>query len=547
MQNQGQKRNKKVVYTVITAGYNFLLSYRYRKEDWDYICFTDDETLIKNGHNFWKILPIANLQLEDTKKSRYPKILAHEVLKDYDYSLYVDGNIELISDTVYEKIENFIKSGVKMAITDHYSRICIYEEAKICALAGKELPENIIEQVKIFQQQGFPRNYGLKENNIIYRKHNDKEIKKIMEQWWYWVKNYSKRDQLSLMYVLWKNHYPKIPNIMEKSVRLCPEDIVFWKHMKLKERSKTILITGGAGFIGSTLSEELLKEYKVIVIDNFDDNYDISVKEKNIAKCSKNTDYKYYKIDITDKEALDAVFEENVISKVVHLAAKVGVRESIRNPQGYEDTNVIGTKNLLEAMQKHQVKKLVFASSSSVYGESDAEAFSEEMVIKPISPYAKTKAECEKMCYEYSQTQGNSAICLRFFTVYGPRQRPDLAIHKFAKLIMEDKPIPVYGDGTTKRDYTYIDDIVRGIVSAINCESEYEIINLGGGNPISLDEMINTLEKTIEKKAIISRLPLQQGDVFKTAADITKAKKLLGYEPQINFQEGINKMIEWLK
>ena len=202
---------------------------------------------------------------------------------------------------------------------------------------------------------------------------------------------------------------------------------------------------------------------------------------------------------------------------------------------------------LLEVMKEHNVKKIVFASSSSVYGNCKAEKFTEDLkVTEPISPYAATKSACEQFLYTYSKLYDMQALCLRFFTVYGPRQRPDLAIRKFIELIEQDKPIPVYGDGTTMRDYTYIDDIVNGIMSAINYDkTPYEIINLGGGSPVTLNEMIATIEKVLGKKAKIERLPMQPGDVDRTVADITKAKRLLNYNPQTTFEEGIRKFIEW--
>ena len=311
-----------------------------------------------------------------------------------------------------------------------------------------------------------------------------------------------------------------------------------------------LLITGGAGFIGSTLADRLLAEAnKVIVIDNFNDYYDPQIKENNVKNNLNNDRYKLYRGDIEDTDFVEKVFAENTIDMVVHIAARAGVRPSLMNPLAYTKTNIDGTVNILEAMRKHDVKKIVFASSSSVYGNCKAAKFSEDLkVTEPISPYAVTKSACEQFLYTYSKLYDIQALCLRFFTVFGPRQRPDLAIRKFIELIEQDKPIPVYGDGTTLRDYTYIDDIVDGVMSALKYNAtKYEIINLGGGAPVTLNGMIETIEKVLGKKAKIDRLPMQPGDVDKTVSDITKAQKLLGYCPQTTFEEGIREFAEWRK
>lgn len=309
-----------------------------------------------------------------------------------------------------------------------------------------------------------------------------------------------------------------------------------------------ILITGGAGFIGSSLADSLLSEgHKITVIDNFNDYYAYEIKEKNISHNLNNPQYTLYKADLADKPALQKVFAENQFDAVVHLAGRAGVRPSIDRPEDYIESNILGTIHLLELMKDHAVKKLVFASSSSVYGNCKEQIFSENLkVTEPISQYAATKSAGEQFCYTYHKLYGISIVCLRFFTVYGPRQRPDLAIHKFTNLISENKPIPVFGDGTTKRDYTFIDDIISGIKAAIAYNSTpYEIINLGGGEPVSLSRMIEVIEKTLGKKAIIDRKPMQKGDVDKTVADISKAQRLLGYNPQTRFVDGIAKFVEW--
>lgn len=309
-----------------------------------------------------------------------------------------------------------------------------------------------------------------------------------------------------------------------------------------------ILITGGAGFIGSTLTEKLLKENNnIFVIDNFNDYYDIRLKETNVKPFLENKNYNLFRGDICDRALVKQIFEENNIECVIHIAARAGVRTSLEDPLEYVRSNIEGTINILENMKNFACKKIVFASSSSVYGNCHAEKFSEDLKItEPISPYAATKSACEQFIYTYSKLYDIQAVCLRFFTVYGPKQRPDLAIRKFIELIEQDKPIPVYGDGTTIRDYTYIDDIIDGIYKAIEYnKTQYEIINLGGGSPVTLNQMIETIEIVLDKKAQINRLPMQPGDVERTVSDITKAQHLLGYNPQTSFEEGIRKFVQW--
>lgn len=312
------------------------------------------------------------------------------------------------------------------------------------------------------------------------------------------------------------------------------------------------LITGCAGFIGSNLIDKLLenKDIKLIGIDNLNNFYDKVIKEKNIENALKNKNFIFIKNDLLDIESLDNIFNNYDINSVIHLAGYGGVRPSIDNPKLYIDNNIIATLNILECMKKYEVKNIIFASSSSVYGNSKESIFTETLkVSEPISPYAMTKIACEELLFTYHKLYNIDVIALRFFTVYGRRQRPDLAIHKFTKLIFEEKPIPVFGDGSTRRDYTYIDDILFGIISAINYEDKnyYEIINLGGGEPVSLEEMIKVLENTIGKKAIIERKSMQKGDVIKTVADITKAKKLLNFSPSTKFKDGIKLFIDWYK
>lgn len=316
---------------------------------------------------------------------------------------------------------------------------------------------------------------------------------------------------------------------------------------------KTYLVTGGAGFIGSTLVDRLLKENnKVVVIDNFCDFYSPKIKEKNIENNVINLNYNLYRIDIRNRNDLSKVFEDNKIDGLFHLAAMAGVRPSIENPILYQEVNGIGTQNILEEAKKHGIKNIVMASSSSVYGNCKEVPFKEDFIVDyAISPYAATKKSNEVMAHVYHHLFDMNIIMLRFFTVFGPRQRPDLAINKFTRLMLEEKEIPMFGDGSTSRDYTYVDDIVDGIIKSMdyveNNDNVYEIINLGNSSPISLKEMISIIGDVVGVVPVINELPMQPGDVEKTYADITKAKKLLRYNPQTSFRDGIEKFVEWYK
>lgn len=313
---------------------------------------------------------------------------------------------------------------------------------------------------------------------------------------------------------------------------------------------KTYFITGGAGFIGSTLTGKLLnKGNRVIAIDNFNSYYDPIQKEENVREFLENENYQLYRIDIRNRDEIRKVFDENKIDVIVHLAAMAGVRPSIEDPILYQEVNGLGTQIILEESKLHQISHLVLASSSSVYGNCKEVPFREDMIVDyAISPYAATKKANEVMAHVYHSLNDMNIIMLRFFTVYGPKQRPDLAINKFTRLMLEGKEIPMYGDGSTSRDYTYIDDIVDGIMRACDYvmtnKHVYEIINIGSSHPVSLKEMIDTIGETLNVVPKIQELPMQPGDVDRTYADISKAKQLLGYEPHTTFKDGIKKFIK---
>lgn len=315
--------------------------------------------------------------------------------------------------------------------------------------------------------------------------------------------------------------------------------------------NKRILVTGGAGFIGSHLVDQLLAEggSKVTVIDDFNDFYSPQIKRSAVKPHLENPNYKLVEADIRDTDVIAKVFADGSFDCVVHLAARAGVRPSLKEPTLYTETNINGTQNLLELAKTHGVPQFVFGSSSSVYGINSKIPFSEEdRIFQPISPYAATKAAGELLCHTYSHLYNLRTVCLRFFTVYGARQRPDLAIHKFTKLITDGKPIQMFGDGSTRRDYTYIEDIIEGVRAAMDfTESIHEVFNLGESETTQLRRLIELIEQALGAKAIIDRQPMQPGDVPVTFADIAKARELLNYSPKTKIDEGIPKFVDWFR
>ncbi len=310
------------------------------------------------------------------------------------------------------------------------------------------------------------------------------------------------------------------------------------------------LVTGGAGFIGSHVCEALLREgHAVWAFDNLHPFYPVAVKERNLAATrSLGGAFTFVLGDLAEPTALRNLFFNVQFDQIIHLAALAGVRPSLQEPETFQQTNVEGTVNLLEAARHRGVRKVIIASTSSVYGVNPKVPFSEsDPTQRIISPYAASKLACEALGHVYHHVHGMDIALLRFFTVYGPRQRPDLAIHKFAKLISTGKPIPVYGDGSTARDYTYVSDTVQGVLACTRKAFGCEIFNLGNSETVSLARLIELLENSLGKKAIIERLPNQAGDVPLTYADISKAKAMLGYEPKVRIEEGIPLFVEWFK
>ena len=310
-----------------------------------------------------------------------------------------------------------------------------------------------------------------------------------------------------------------------------------------------ILVTGGAGFIGSHLVDRLLvRGENVVCLDDFNDFYSPQIKRANVEPHLRSDSYTLVEADLRDAAALASIFEKNSIDRIVHLAARAGVRPSLADPLLYEDVNVRGTLHLLELARIHAVSQFVFASSSSVYGANRKTPLSEDdRIDRTISPYAATKYAGELFCHTYHHLYGTPTTCLRFFTAYGPRQRPEMAIHKFAKLLYEGSPIPMFGDGSTARDYTYIDDIVDGVIAAIDNPLAFEVINLGESQTTTLRDLIALLERLSGKAALVEQRPVQPGDVEITYADISKARRLLGYNPSTPIEDGLGRFLEWFE
>lgn len=310
-----------------------------------------------------------------------------------------------------------------------------------------------------------------------------------------------------------------------------------------------ILVTGGAGFIGSHLVERLLNRGdEVVVLDDLNDYYDPAIKRRNLAAASRHRCFTLVEGDIRNAGLLDSLGGSRRFDVVVHLAARAGVRPSIADPILYEQVNCFGTMNILEMLRKRGIKRLVFASSSSVYGDTSQPPFREDALVNnPLSPYAATKAACELYCSNYHHLYGISCTALRFFTVYGARQRPDMAIHKFTAMIDKGKPIPFFGDGGSERDYTYYTDIIDGVVASIDRDLGFQVINLGESRTTSLSKLVSLIEKNLGKKASLSRQPEQPGDMKITFADVSKARSLLGYSPSTIIEDGVASFVDWYK
>ncbi|WP_324718095.1 SDR family NAD(P)-dependent oxidoreductase [Carboxydochorda subterranea] len=324
---------------------------------------------------------------------------------------------------------------------------------------------------------------------------------------------------------------------------------------------RRVLVTGGAGFIGSHLVDRLVERGdEVAVVDNFDPFYEPAVKRANIERHVASGAIVLFEADIRNRAAMEQIFWEVRPEIVLHLAAKAGVRPSLEDPRGYADVNVMGTVNLLELAREHGVGRFVFGSSSSVYGGNEKVPFAEDdPILRPASPYGATKAAGEALCESFAAAYGLPVVALRFFTVYGPRQRPDLAIHKFARLMLAGRPIPVYGDGTTERDYTYIDDIITGIERAMQWEGltqyrdangnqvPYRVFNLGSDRPVRLGALITLLARTLGCEPVVEYLPEQPGDMRRTWADLSRSRTELGYSPSVPIEEGLHRFADWLR
>lgn len=310
-----------------------------------------------------------------------------------------------------------------------------------------------------------------------------------------------------------------------------------------------VLVTGGAGFIGSHTCEALLaRKDEIVIADDLNDFYDPEIKRRNLREIAQRGEFRFYECDIRDSDRMSEIFDREMPEAVIHLAARAGVRPSLAAPILYEEVNVIGLIHLLELAKKMKIKNFVFGSSSSVYGINSKLPFSEfDPIDRPISPYATTKRSGELLSFNYSYLYSLPVTCLRFFTVYGPRQRPEMGIHKFTRKIINEEPIEVYGDGESSRDYTYIDDIVAGVLASLDRPQDFAVYNLGNSSPTKLTELIETIEEAAGRKAIRKYLPDQPGDVPITYADITLARRELGFDPKVDLKTGIERFVQWYK
>ena len=310
-----------------------------------------------------------------------------------------------------------------------------------------------------------------------------------------------------------------------------------------------ILITGGAGFIGSHLAQRMLREGKrVAIVDNLDDYYSADLKRSNLEEIRSDGEFQFFPVDIRNPEELREVFTSFRPEAVIHLAARPGVRLSFAQPETYTSINVLGTTQVLETSRQFKVSRVVFASSSSVYGLSSSAPFREDAIVShPLSVYAATKVAGEALAFTYSHAYDLPVVCLRLFTVFGPRQRPDLAIRKFAGMIMAGEEVPLFGDGSLERDYTYIDDIVQGFLLALDYQGRFEVFNIGNSHPIRIDQMVDLLGRALQRPARRKFISTPAGEMTLTHADLTKAEKMLGYSPRVGFAEGIRRFADWLK
>ena len=312
---------------------------------------------------------------------------------------------------------------------------------------------------------------------------------------------------------------------------------------------RRVLVTGAAGFIGSHLSDRLLAEGRSVVgLDSFDPFYPSSLKRANLASALDSERFELVEADIRDVDAIQRLFARGDFEGVVHLAALAGVRPSLERPADYAEVNVVGSTVVFEAAARHGLPRLVFASSSSVYGEREDGPFREsDPVERPISPYAATKRAGELVAHSFHHAHGLPVVCARIFTAYGPRQRPDLAIRKFAESMLAGEPVTIYGDGSSLRDFTFISDLVDGLVAALDSELEFALLNLGAGRRLSVLEVVKTLERELGIAAFLEHQPAQTGDVRRTWADITAAREGLGYAPRVSFEEGVRRFVSWLR
>ena len=522
-----------VVYTCLTGNYDTLRQPVYVDENWDYVCFTDDENLVAQKNvGVWKIRPLAFQERDNTRNSRYHKINPHKLFPEYEQSIWCDSNVNILSSYIFEQI---LKRKTDILVPVHFCRDCIYDEFAEVEKLGYDDVDVIRHQEKLLEDDGFPKKWGLAETNVLYRKHLKPEIMKTMDMWWSFVRDFSKRDQLSFTYVLWKNGYD-VKNLFVKNARCPSPDFAIYPH------NPKVLIVGGCGFVGAAVTERMLQlNSRVVVIDDFDGVFDAGLKKQNLAQNESNKNYKFYQGNVFNNEFLEKVFLENKPDVVFYFQEKVRATQKTTDVK----EELEGIFNVLENMRKFKAKKLILGSSAAVYGKDKRWTFSEKCsASRPCSLEGAVKSAAETLIYTYTKLYGLSAICLRFFNVFGPGQFSDGVIGNLLNSVRNHTKVQLHYGEKDKRDFVYIDDVVDGIEKAWKYPKKFDVFNLASGKAVCLGKLLKLLEKILDKKIEVEFLSSSAVHVKRKVANISKAKKLLRYNPKFSLEKALERTIK---
>lgn len=522
-----------VVYTCLTGNYDVLREHRYIDKDWDYVCFTDNEKLIAQKKvGVWEIRPLVFSGKDNTRNSRFHKINPHKLFPEYEQSIWCDSNIGICSPYIFKQIE---ERKADFLVPIHFCRNCIYDEFFEVEKLGYDAKDVIEKQKRLVENDGFPKNWGLAETNILYRKHKLPEIIKVMDMWWSFIRDFSKRDQLSFTYVLWKNGF-NLDKFFIKNTRLSLSDFDVYPH------NPKVLIVGGASFIGSAVADRMLQiDSKVIVIDDFRECCDVKLKKQNVARNCNNENYKFYQGDACDGKLLERVFEKNKPNVVFYFGNENEFTSDVDRVKADFD----GIFNVLENMRKFRVRKLVFGSFVADYGKVNGWFLNEKQNIsKPLTLDGAIKSSCEILIYSYAKSFDLSAICLRFFNLLGPNPSENSIVGKLLNSVKSNEKIRLPFDIRDKRDFVYIDDIVDGIEKAWKCSTQYDIFNLASGKALRIEKLVKLVEKFLGRKIDVEFLASKTSRIKRKVANISKAKKYLGYSPKFSVEEAIERTIK---